>query len=396
MSLPLEGFRILAVEHYGAGPFGSMHLADMGADVIKIENRLTAGDSARHVAPYLLGENDSEFFQSMNRNKRSIALNLKTLHGREIFEKLVATSDGVTSNLRGDQPAKLKLTYKDLCHINKKIVCAHISAYGRSGSRTTWPGYDYLMQGEAGFMHLTGEPESPPTRMGLSIVDWTTGLTNMLGLVSSILSAMKTGKGRDIDVSLFDTALFQTSYTSIWYLNESHKTERTPRSAHPVLVPSQLFKAKDGWVYVMAMTEKFWRIIVEEIGRVDLAEDSRFSNFEARLRNRDILTELLDEAFLKEKVSRWMEIFAGKIPIGPVYDLDQALDNPFVEERGMIQEYEHPKKGKLRILSNPIQDNGNRLPVSRAPLLGEHTEEILLELGYSIDEINMFAEKDVI
>ena len=184
MPLPLEGVRIIAVEHYGAGPFGSMHLADMGADVIKIENRLAGGDSARAVGPYRLGENDSEFFQSMNRNKRSLTLNLKLDKGREIFEKLVATADGITSNLRGDQPDKLRLTYKDLQHINQRIVCAHISAYGRSGSRSTWPGYDYLMQGETGFMHITGEPDGPPTRMGLSIVDWTTGLTNMLGLVS--------------------------------------------------------------------------------------------------------------------------------------------------------------------------------------------------------------------
>lgn len=396
MGLPLEGIRILAVEHYGAGPFGSMHLADLGADIIKIENKAVGGDSARHVAPYLLGDNDSQFFQSMNRNKRSITLNLKSDEGRKIFEKLVSTADGVTSNLRGDQPDKLKLTYKDLSPFNKKIVCAHISAYGRSGSRSTWPGYDYLMQGETGFMYLTGEPDGPPSRMGLSIVDWTTGITNMLGLVSSILSAKQTGLGRDIDVSLFDTALFQTAYTSIWYLNESHKTERTPRSAHPVMVPSQLYKAKDGWLYIMAMTEKFWEIVIDGTGAKELLSDSKFLDFKSRLENRDELTEVLDSVFKNKTIDQWMQIFAGKIPIGPVYDLDKALDNPFVKEREMIQEFSHPKKKSMRTLSNPIQVDGKRLPVSRAPLLGEHTEEIIEELGYSKEEIKSLIESKVI
>ncbi len=169
---PLEGVRVLAVEHYGAGPFGSMHLADMGADVIKIENPAAGGDTARIVGPHLLGDGDSEFFQTLNRNKRSLGLNLKAPEGREVFEKLVATADGVTNNLRGDQPGKLRLTYDDLKKVNPRIVCAHLSAYGRDGPRVTWPGYDYLMQGEVGFMALTGEPDGPPTRMGLSIVDF--------------------------------------------------------------------------------------------------------------------------------------------------------------------------------------------------------------------------------
>ncbi|MDC0073737.1 CoA transferase [Alphaproteobacteria bacterium] len=396
MSLPLEGIRILAVEHYGAGPFGTMHLADLGAEVIKIENREVGGDSARHVAPYLLGKNDSQFFQSMNRNKKSLTLNLKSTEGRKIFEKLVEKADGVTSNLRGDQPEKLRLRYSDLSHKNKKIVCAHISAYGRTGSRSKWPGYDYLMQGETGFMYLTGEPDGPPTRMGLSIVDWTTGITNMLGLISGILSAKKTGLGRDIDVSLFDTALFQTSYTSIWYLNETHKTERTPRSAHPVIVPSQLFKAKDGWIYIMAMTEKFWSIVIETTGETSLSSNKKFIDFKSRLENRDELTDVLDKVFSRKTVEEWMSLLAGRIPIGPVYDLDKALDNPFVLERKMIQEFKHPEKKVIRTLSNPIQVNGERLPVSRAPLLGEHNEEILTELGYSKEEIKILSQNKVL
>ena len=392
---PLEGVRVLAVEHYGAGPFGSMHLADMGADVIKIENPASGGDTARIVGPHLLGEGDSEFFQTLNRNKRSLSLNLKAPEGREIFEKLVTTADGVINNLRGDQPAKLRLTYKDLKKTNPRIVCAHLSAYGRDGPRVTWPGYDYLMQGEVGFMALTGEPDGPPTRMGLSIVDWMTGVTAMLGLVSGILAARETGMGRDLDVSLFDTALFQMTYPAVWYMNEGDVTPRIPRSGHPSLVPAQLYTAKDGYIYIMGLTEKFWSLIVEKVGRPDIAENPDFVDFPARLENRDKLTEVLDAVFAQKTVDEWMEMFAGLVPIGPVYGLDKALDNSYVAERGLIQEMDHPKK-KLRVLSNPIRDNGEVLPVKPGPQLGQDTDDVLQELGYSATDISGLREKSVV
>ncbi|MCH8111149.1 MAG: CoA transferase [Proteobacteria bacterium] len=392
---PLEGVRVLAVEHYGAGPFGSMHLADMGADVIKIENPASGGDTARIVGPHLLGEGDSEFFQTLNRNKRSLGLNLKAPEGREVFEKLVATADGVTNNLRGDQPEKLRLTYDDLKGANPRIVCAHLSAYGRDGPRVTWPGYDYLMQGEVGFMALTGEPDGPPTRMGLSIVDWMTGVTGMLGLLSGVLAARETGKGRDIDVSLFDTALFQMSYPAVWYMNEGDVTPRIPRSGHPSLAPAQLYTAKDGYIYVMGLTAKFWSLIVEKIGRPDIGENPDFADFPARRKNRDKLTKVLDAVFAQKTVDEWMEMFAGIVPIGPVYPLDKALDSPYVAERGLIQTMDHPKK-PLRVLSNPIRDNGEVLPVKPAPQLGQDTDDILGELGYSESDISGLREKSVV
>ncbi len=392
---PLEGLRVLAVEHYGAGPFGSMHLADMGADVIKIENPASGGDTARIVGPHLLGEGDSEFFQTLNRNKRSLGLNLKAPEGREVFEKLVASADGVTNNLRGDQPEKLRLTYDDLKGVNPRIVCAHLSAYGRDGPRVTWPGYDYLMQGEVGFMALTGEPDGPPTRMGLSIVDWMTGVTGMLGLLSGVLAARETGKGRDIDVSLFDTALFQMSYPAVWYLNEGDVTPRIPRSGHPSLAPAQLYTAKDGYIYVMGLTAKFWSLIIEKLDRPDIGENPDFVDFPARLKNRDKLTKVLDAVFAEKTVDEWMEILAGLVPIGPVYSLDKALDNPYVAERGLIQTMDHPKK-PLRVLSNPIRDNGEVLPVKAGPQLGQDTDDILGELGYSEADISGLRDKSVV
>ncbi len=396
MNRPLEGVRIVAVEHYGAGPFGTMYLADLGADVIKIENPKAGGDMSRHVAPFLLGEADSEFFQTLNRNKRSLTLDLKAESGQTILRRLIESADGLINNLRGDQPGKLGLTYEALKDANPRIVCAHLSAYGREGSRATWPGYDYLMQGEAGFMALTGEPDGPPTRMGLSIVDWMTGITTMLGMVSAILAAGRSGQGADIDVCLFDTALHQMSYPATWYLNEGFVTERVPRSGHPSLVPSQLYTAKDGWVYIMGLTDKFWRNLLDGVGRPDIGDNPEFADFSARLKNRDRLTETLDPVFAEKTVAEWMDIFGGRIPVGPVYDLAAALDSPYLAEREMIQTVSHPARGDFRLLANPIKIDGERMPGEAAPQLGADTDAILRELGIAQSEIDSLRADGVI
>ncbi|MEM8988059.1 MAG: CoA transferase, partial [Pseudomonadota bacterium] len=269
MRQPLKGVKIIAVEQYGAGPYGTMFLADLGAEVIKIENPKTGGDVSRATGPHFLGENDSEFFQTFNRNKKSVCLDLKSEDGRAAFEKLVAGADAVANNLRGDQPKKLRIAYEDLKAVKPSIVCAHLSAYGRDNDRAGWPGYDYLMQAEAGFLSLTGEPDGPPARFGLSMVDFMTGMTMAFGLVSAVLGARQSGEGGDVDVSLFDVALHQLSYPATWYLNEGDVTRRLSRSAHPSTVPSQLFKTANGWVLLMCQTPKFWTIFCEKVGRED-------------------------------------------------------------------------------------------------------------------------------
>jgi crotonobetainyl-CoA:carnitine CoA-transferase CaiB-like acyl-CoA transferase len=260
MTLPLAGVRILSIEQYGAGPYGTMLLADLGAEVIKIEAPSMGGDVSRATGPYFLGENDSQFFQTFSRGKTSVALELKTDEGRVAFESLVKNADAVANNLRGDQPEKLKLTFADLKALNPKIVCAHLSAYGRDNDRAAWPGYDYLMQAEAGFLMMSGEPESPPVRCGLSIIDFHTGSQLATAILAGILGAHRTGRGCDVDVALFDTALHQLSYPATWYLNEGVKTGRLPRGAHPSIAPSQLFKTKDGWLMLMCQTPKFWEL----------------------------------------------------------------------------------------------------------------------------------------
>ncbi len=396
LSLPLAGVRVLTFEAFGAGPFGSMYLADLGAEVIKIENRAQGGDATRGMGPYFLGEHDSHFFQTFNLNKRSVCLDLKTAEGQAIFRKLVAKSDAVLNNLRGDQPDKLGLTYAALRDCNLRLVCAHLSAYGRDNERRAWPGYDYLMQAEAGFLHVTGEPGSPPARMGLSIIDFMTGITTALALVSALFGAARSGHGRDIDVSLFDVALHQLSYPGTWYLNEKLVTGRAPRSAHPSATPVQLFKTADGWIFIMCMTEKFWQELLKVINAPQIANDPRFATVSLRREHRDELTPLLDAEFEKDTTAAWLTKLQGVLPAAPVYDMAQALENPFPIANGMIRNTPHPKRADFRSFANPIKLDGERLPARSGPALGADTDAVLEELGYSSEDIANFKSRGIL
>jgi crotonobetainyl-CoA:carnitine CoA-transferase CaiB-like acyl-CoA transferase len=387
LPLPLEGVRVLTFENFGAGPFGSMYLADLGAEVIKIENRDQGGDATRGMGPFFLGEHDSHFFQTFNLNKKSVTLNLKTTAGSAAFRRLARTADVVMNNLRGDQPAKLGLDYAALGPVNPRILCAHLSAYGRDNERRGWPGYDYLMQAEAGYLHLTGEPGTPPSRMGLSVVDFMTGITTAVAVLGSLVGVLKSGRGHDIDVSLFDVALHQLTYPGSWYLNEGHDTGRLPRSSHPSTVPVQLFETRDGWIFVMCMTEKFWQALLGVLGREDLSADPRYCDVPSRRQHRDELTAVLDAEFRRESTGHWLGRLQGLLPVAPVHDLPAALDNPYLRTVDMVRDLPHPARSDFRVLANPIKLGGERLPSQRAPALGEHTEQVLLDAGFTPEEI---------
>jgi crotonobetainyl-CoA:carnitine CoA-transferase CaiB-like acyl-CoA transferase len=373
LTTPLAGVRVLTFEGFGAGPYGSMHLADLGAEVIKIENRSQGGDASRGMGPHFLGDNDSHYF--------------KHPLGRKAFHRLAATADAVLNNLRGDQPEKLGLTYAALKSANPKIVCAHISAYGRDNERKSWPGYDYLMQAEAGFFHLTGEPDTPPTRVGLSMIDFMTGTTASLALTAALLSVARTGVGGDIDVSLFDVALHQLSYPGSWYLNEGQLTTRQPRSAHPSAVPVQLYKTRDGWIFIMCMTEKFWQELMRALEQPDLAADPRFATLALRRRNREALTPILDEALSRDTTANWIVKLGGRLPAAPVHDMAGALENPFLQRTGMVRNTPHPARSNFRTLANPIKLDGQRLPSKVCSALGADTDDLLRGVGLTEQEL---------
>ena len=355
---PLEGLRILTVEHFGAGPYGTMFLAGMGAEVIKIENAATGGDPARRVGPHLLGDDDSQYFQSWNLGKKSISLDLK--NDRKKFEALVADADAVVNNLRGDVPAKLGLDYKSLARVNPALVCLHVSAYGRDNERASWPGYDFAMQAETGLMDLTGEPGGAPCRFGTSIIDCMTGMTGAAALLACVLRAKRTGKGCDVDASLFDVALHQLTYMGTWYLNEGEAPTRQPRSAHYSLTPVQTFKTADGWMFVMCMTERFWSELLEGLARRDLASDERFATQAARLEHRAALTEVLDNEFRRRRTAEWLEALSGRVPVAPINDVREALDSSFAASTGMVCETPHPARPGFRVLAMPVKIDGER------------------------------------
>ncbi|MEL7538728.1 MAG: CoA transferase [Pseudomonadota bacterium] len=395
MNKPLQGIRVLAVEQFGAGPYGSMYLADLGAEVIKLENRRFGGDPARQTGEHVLADDDSAYFQAFNLNKKSVTLDLKHPDGQRVLHKLVDTADVVWNNLRGNQPARLGLDYASLKALKPSIICTHISAYGRDNDRADWPGYDYLMQAECGFLDLTGEPDSPPARFGLSMIDFMTGVVAAFGTLAALLARDRDG-GCDVDVSLFDVALHQLTYPGTWYMNHGVHTGRIARSAHPANTPVQLYKTGDGWIFIMAMTQKFWELLIETLGQPELADDERFATMAARSRHRDVLTPILDDAFSLDSTAGWIEKLQTKVPVAPVYDLPDALDNPFVRDINMIQEMPHRTAGTYRALRSPLKWNNERFAATPGNGLGADNDDILGdELGLA-EEITDLKESGAI
>jgi crotonobetainyl-CoA:carnitine CoA-transferase CaiB-like acyl-CoA transferase len=392
MTLPLADVRVLAVEQFGAGPWATLQLADLGAEVIKIEDPATGGDVGRYVPPYQDGE-DSLFFESFNRNKQSVSLDLRTAAGRSVFEDLVRHVDVVFSNLRGDQPAKLRLRYADLRDVNPRVVCCSLSGFGMTGPRAGEGGYDYVMQGLAGWMSLTGGPDEPPTKSGLSLVDLSAGYVAAIAVLAGLWRARRDGVGCDCDISLFETALAELMYVGTWVASRGYRPERRGESAHPSMVPFQNLPTADGWIVLAAPKQKFWVAVCETIGRPELAEDPRFADFGARDRNRDVLLPILREAFRTRTTADWVQALAAAgVPCGPVNDVAGALEDPQVDARDGIVEYDQPALGVVRQAASPLRVGDEHRAAARAPFRGEHTEQVLRDLcGYSSDEVQSLA-----
>ena len=387
---PLADVRIVAVEQYGAGPFGTVHLAELGADVIKVEDARSGGDVGRAVPPYQAGD-DSLFFEAFNHDKRSLALDLTSASGRAVFEDLVRVSDAVYSNLRGDVPEKLRLRHADLAHLNPRIVCVSLSGFGMTGPRRAEPAYDYILQGLAGWQSLTGEPDNPPAKSGLSLVDYSGGLVAALALLAGVHAARRDGIGCDCDTALFDTAMSMLTYVAAWKLapDGAYEPERLAFSAHPSIVPFQNFRTADGWIVVVCAKEKFWQRLVDVLGIVHVRDDPRFAGFAARRANRALVTSTLQAVLATKSTQDWIgALTAAGVPCGPINDVRAALADAQTAARGLVSEAEHPAFGTARWIASPVRVGEPAAQHRRAPQLGEHTDAVLRDLlGYDAARI---------
>ncbi|HXN01207.1 MAG TPA: CoA transferase [Candidatus Dormibacteraeota bacterium] len=380
--------RIIAVEQYGAGPFGTLFLSDMGAEIIKVEDPAVGGDISRYVPPGQQGT-DSLFFETFNRGKRSLALDLKNEDAQGVLHRLVTESHALFTNLRGDLPEQLGLTYDALQRFNPAIVCVSLSAYGRTGGRSTQPGYDALVQAEAGWATLTGEPDGPPVKSGLSLVDYSAGLMAALALMVGVFDAQRTGRGRNIDTSLYDAALSLLTYPATWYLTQGVVTERLPNSAHPSIVPFQFFATADGHIAIACAKEKFFKALAAAL---QLPSDARFVSFESRRQNRQALTEVLSERFRMRPTAEWLSLLSGRVPIAPVRPLTAVLDPDELAGRNMLASYAHPTFGQVESIGLPLTFSGFSPEYRAGPSLNADRDSILGTLGYAADEITRLEE----
>jgi crotonobetainyl-CoA:carnitine CoA-transferase CaiB-like acyl-CoA transferase len=397
VTLPLADVRVIAVEQFGAGPWATLQLADLGAEVIKIEDPAVGGDVGRYVPPFQVGE-DSLFFETFNRNKESISLDLRHPGAGEVLHDLVREVDAVFSNLRGDQPARLGLTYGDLRHVNPRIVCCSLSGFGMTGPRAAEGGYDYMMQGLAGWQMLTGDPDGPPTKSGLSLVDLSGGYAAAIAILAGVWRARRDGLGCDCDVSLFETALHELMYIGPWAATHGYVPPRRRGSAHPSIVPFQNFEAADGWLVVAAAKQKFWERLCDVMERPDLAADPRFRTMAARDENRDDLVPILGEVFRGRTVAEWLAVLlAAGIPASKVNTVLEALEDPQVVARGDVVEHDHPTLGAVRSIRTPLRLTDGERPAGRGPFRGEHTNEVLRRLcGYTDDRIGALRAEGIL
>jgi crotonobetainyl-CoA:carnitine CoA-transferase CaiB-like acyl-CoA transferase len=393
--LPLNDMRVIALEQFGAGPWGTLQLADLGAEVIKIEDPRVGGDVGRYVPPFQ-EQQSSLFFETFNRNKRSIALDLRSAAGRAVFEDLVRNSDAVFSNLRGDGAASLRIRYSDLAHLNERIVCISLSGFGNTGPRAAEGAYDVTIQALAGWMSVTGGPDEPPTKSGLSLVDFAGGYVAATALMAAVWQARRDGRGKDVDVSLFETALALLTYMATWMGSRGWSAQRLADSSHQSLVPFQLFAAADGWLMVAIAKESLWSKLCDAIERPELATDPRFLDMGTRSRNRGELVALLNDLFAARSVASWVDaLSAYDIPCAAVNTLEEALADAQSQARGSMVDYDHPVLGRVTTVKSALGSTLTRA-ADRAPFLGESTVEVLTSVcGYDVARIEELARQGV-
>ncbi len=394
--LPLEKLKVLDLTQVMAGPFCTQLLADMGADVTKVEQPGT-GDQSRRAMGFKMKGEDTAAFLAVNRNKKSITLDLKEDDAREIFYKLAREADIIVENFRPGVTKKLGIDYETLSEMNPRLIYASISGFGQTGPYAMRAGYDLIAQGMAGVMSVTGEPGGPPAKAGIPIGDLSAGMFCAFGILSARTAREETGRGQRIDTSLFEGSLA----LSIWETAELWATGRIPQpfgSAHRLTAPYQALATSDGYINVGANNERLWKRLCSSVGREELLGDERFTTNDDRMENRHELAIELEKTLKDKTTDEWMEVFneAG-FPAGPIHNYKQVFEDEHTKARNMMVEMDHPIEGKIKGLGIPVKLSETPGQIRRpAPLLGEHTEETLGRLGYSDSDIANLKERGVV
>ena len=384
---PLAGIRVLDLTRALAGPYCTMMLADLGAEVIKVEPPGRGDETREWGPPFVNGE--SAYFLSVNRNKRSIVIDLKTKAGLEVLRTLAKSSDVLVENFRPGTTSKLGIGYGSIKRLNPKVVYCSISGFGQTGPYKDRAGYDLVVFAESGQMSITGEQGRPPVKAGVAVSDIGGGMFGAFAVVSALLRRAATGKGEYVDVSLFEGQVSWLTYQAGNFFATGKNPARLG-SVHPTIAPYQAFRGKDEYFVVAVGNDELWRRFCAAIGRRELESDARFRSNPERVRNREMLEGILAGVFLTESAEEWVaRLSQAGVPCGMINPLDRALTGPQAASRNVVLEVEHPKAGKIRQLSMPFKLGGSRFKIkSPPPTLGEHTREVLAEAGYSRSKID--------
>ncbi|MHA2007769.1 MAG: CaiB/BaiF CoA transferase family protein [Promethearchaeota archaeon] len=395
MVRPLEGIKILDLSRALAGPYCSMMLADMGAEVIKVEMPGRGDDSRAWGPPFQEGE--SAYFMSVNRNKKSITLNLKKEKAIEIIHKLIKQSDVILENFRPGTMEKLKLSYNEVKEINPNIIYCSISGFGQDGPYRLLPGMDQVLQGMGGLMSITGEPNGPPIKVGVAVADIAGGMFAAYGIMVALFNRQKTGKGQKIDNSLLDNQIAWLTYRAGSFFM-SGEIPKPLGSGHPVIVPYQAFKAKDSYFNIAVGNDQLWERFCKAVGLEQIIKDPKYVTNSMRVKNREEVEKIIQDLFVTKKAEYWLSILndAG-VPCGPIYTMDKLFSDPQVLHRNMVQELNHSKAGSIKVTGVPIKFSDTPGEILTAPpVLGQHTKEILIALGYNEKNIEEMYQAKII
>ncbi|TCD63020.1 hypothetical protein EIP91_006083 [Steccherinum ochraceum] len=407
MPPPLKGIKILDLSRVLAGPTATMLLGDLGADVIKVEE-VDKGDDTRHwqppTAPLAANapepdlDEETAYFLGTNRNKRSITVNFKTPEGLEIIHKLVKKSDILVENFISGKLASMGLGWEDCKKLNARLIYASVTGYGQTGPYAKAAGYDVIIEGEAGLMHITGEPDGPPVKVGVAATDIATGLYTHGAILAALLSRQKTGRGVWIDANLFESQLAGLANVASNYLISGTEAVRHG-TAHGSIVPYQMFPCKDGFLMIGAGNDKQFRLLCEKIlKRPELASDPKFATNLSRVANRKEIVQIISDTLTQHERDYWLQEFSGLgVPFGPINNIKQTFEHPQAIARGSVVDVEHPRAGKIKLVAPAVAYNGKKMPITRPPpYLSQHTSEVLQELGYSFEEIAVLRAKAII